>query len=204
MNSLTAIVSINVIYLALFFAMSATAAHAIGKSVWLFGSSAGVDRLAAHGFRAAFALAIVAPLLLNYLPELNAFDLMRGMNSPLLSSVGHIIAVSGAMIAFAAQVSMGASWRVGVRDDAVGPLVGGGLYNFSRNPTFAGQALLLAGTAIALPSVMTLLAVCLFVWSASTQIRSEERALLRVYGEQYSAYCKRVPRWFGAAKGFAV
>lgn len=195
---------VNIVYLVLFFSMSAVAARAAGKSMWLFGSAVGTDRLAAFGFRTAFALAIVAPLLITAVPEWREFDPLQKLHSVPLAVLGHTFAVTGAMVAFAAQVSMGASWRVGVREDAVGALVSGGLYDFSRNPTFLGQALLLAGTAIAVPSYVTLLAICLFLWSAWTQIRSEERALLRAHGEQYASYCKRVPRWFGTAKGFAL
>ncbi len=200
---MTAIISVNAIYLVLFFAMSALAARAAGRNVWLFGSAVGADRVAAYGFRAAFALAIVTPLAIRYVPALAHVDPLQRLNSSLLFFVGHAIAVFGVMIAFAAQVSMGASWRVGVSDDAVGALVSGGLYDFSRNPTFVGQALLLAGTAIAVPSFATLLAICLFIWSASTQIRSEERALQRTFGNLYAAYCQRVPRWLGTTKGFA-
>lgn len=198
-----AILGVILVYLALFFAMSALAARAIGKSVWLFGSAAGADRLAAFGFRAAFALAAAAPLLFAFAPEIWGLDPLHGLNSPPLAFIGLMIAVAGAMIAFAAQVSMGASWRVGVRDDSVGAMVSGGLYDFSRNPTFAGQSLLLAGAATAVPSVAALLAVCLFIWSASTQIKSEERALLQAFGERYADYCRRVPRWLGTPRGLA-
>jgi len=39
------------------------------------------------------------------------------------SFAGHLLAILGAMIAFAAQMAMGASWRVGVDPAAVGSLV---------------------------------------------------------------------------------
>ena len=43
-------------YLALFFWGSALAAKAAGRPVWLFARATGRDRLAAIGFRVAFAL----------------------------------------------------------------------------------------------------------------------------------------------------
>ena len=103
------------------------------------------------------------------------------------------------MLAFAAQASMGASWRVGVREDAVGALVTDGLHRLSRNPTFLGQALLLLGVALALPSIPTALAVLLFALAARAQAASEERALLAALGEPYRAYLARVARWLGTA-----
>jgi len=47
------------LYLALFFLASSLAARAAGRPVWLFGRATGRDRLAALGFRVAFALAFV-------------------------------------------------------------------------------------------------------------------------------------------------
>jgi protein-S-isoprenylcysteine O-methyltransferase Ste14 len=79
----------------------------------------------------------------------------------------------------------------------VGDLVSGGLYRISRNPTFLGQGLLLGGIALAIPSVPTLLAVCLFFASASLQIQTEERLLVEAHGGRYRDYMARVPRWIG-------
>ena len=106
----------------------------------------------------------------------------------------------GAMVAFAAQMSMGSSWRVGVVGGETGDLVSGGLYRFSRNPTFVGQFLLLAGVGLAIPSVPTLLAPMLFLWSAVTQVRSEEAALRQSLGQAYEHYLASVPRWFGLGR----
>ena len=50
-------------YLALFFWGSALAAPAAGRPVWLFARATGRDRLAAMGFRMAFALAFFGPFL---------------------------------------------------------------------------------------------------------------------------------------------
>ena len=111
--------------------------------------------------------------------------------------IGVFIAGVGAMVAFAAQMSMRTSWRVGVVTGATGDLVSGGLYRFSRNPTFVGQAALLAGVALAIPAVPTILAPLLFLWSAATQVRSEEAALRQALGADYERYAASVPRWIG-------
>ena len=185
-------------YLALFFWGSADAAQAAGKPVWLFARATGRDRLAAFGFRAAFLLAFFGPLLWLALPMLHKLDPFRIEGKALtLGVVGIFIAGLGAMVAFAAQMSMGASWRVGVVDGETGDLVTGGLYRFSRNPTFVGQFALLAGIALAVPAVPTILAPILFLWSAATQVRSEEAALRRSSGSDYDRYAASVPRWIG-------
>lgn len=189
-------------YLALFFGGSAVAARAAGQPVWLFARAKGRDRLAAFGFRAAFALAFFGPLLWLALPVLHKLDPFWSEGRALLPGlIGIVIAGLGAMVAFAAQMSMGTSWRVGVAHGAVGDLVSGGLYRYSRNPTFVGQFALLAGVALAVPAVPTISAPGLFLWSAILQVRSEEAVLRAAAGSDYDRYAAAVPRWIGLPKG---
>lgn len=188
-------------YLALFFWGSAMAAEAAGRPVWLFARATGPDRWAAIGFRAAFGIAFFGPLIWMVWPALHKVDpLWMEASAVLPGVVGIFIAGLGAMLAFAAQMSMGTSWRVGVVSGATGDLVSGGLFRFSRNPTFVGQFLLLAGLGLAIPSVPTLLAAFLFLCSAVTQVRSEEAALRSTLGEAYDRYAAQVPRWIGASR----
>lgn len=183
-------------YLALFFWGSALAAQAAGRPVWLFARATGRDRLAAIGFRLAFVLAFFGPLLWLAVPVLHKVDpLWTEGSAALLALIGVFVAGLGAMLAFAAQMSMGSSWRIGVLSGETGDLVSGGLYRFSRNPTFVGQAALLVGVAMAIPSAPTLLAPILFLWSASAQVRSEEAALRAAIGPDYDRYAASVPRW---------
>ena len=185
-------------YLALFFWGSAVASQAAGQPVWLFARATGRDRLAAFGFRAAFILAFFGPLVWMVWPVLHKIDpFWTEGKATTLGLTGIFIAGLGAMVAFAAQMSMGSSWRVGVVSGATGELVSGGLYRFSRNPTFVGQAALLAGVALAVPSIPTILAPILFLWSTVTQVRSEEAALRQSLGPDYDRYAASVPRWIG-------
>lgn len=151
--------AVTVMYLVLFFWGTAEAARALGRPVWLFGKASGSGRLAAIGFRAAFVLALAGPLLWLAIPALSAADPLwtEGLLM-LLGVVGAIAAATGAALAFAAQMPMGASWRVGVAKGEARALVTGGFYRISRNPTFLGQALLLLGVALVIPSLPTALA----------------------------------------------
>ncbi len=186
-----------VLYLFAFFSGSFLAGRMTGQSVWLFGTATGRDRIAAVGFRMSFALALAGPLLWVAIPALAQLDpLWRG--TPLWSAVpGVLLAVAGAMLAFAAQIGMGASWRVGVHAGSVGNLVTSGLHAVSRNPTFLGQAALLLGVALAQPSLPGAAAVALFLASAHIQILSEEAVLKQLHGADFDAYAARVPRWIG-------
>lgn len=186
------------VYLGLFFWGGALATRASGRRVWLFTTAIGRDRWAALGFRGAFALSFAGPLLWAIVPMLHISDpLWTEGKSQFPGLVGVMLAALGAMTAFAAQMSMGASWRVGVKAEEVGPLVQGGLFRLSRNPTFLGQLLLLIGVAIAIPSLPTLAGALLFFCSASVQIRSEEAVLAACHGAEYRAFSATVPRWIG-------
>lgn len=187
-------------YLALFFWGGLLAAHSSGRAVWLFNRATGTVAWAARGFRVAFASAFFGPLLWLAVPSLHKADPLWAEGAQLTSGfAGLLLSIVGSMLAFAAQMSMGDSWRVGVQMGESGPMVQGGLFRFSRNPTFLGQLLLLAGVALAIPAAPTTLAAFLFFVSAQTQIRTEERVLSAANGEAYANYCRTVPRWIGSS-----
>ncbi len=63
---------------------------------------------------------------------------------------------------------------------------------------YLGFALFLAGVALALGGLFTTLPAALFVLAAERiYIPFEERAMTRVFGEDYLRYSKQVRRWFG-------
>ena len=191
-------------YLALFLWGTTAATRAAGRPVWLFGQARGRERLAAFGFRAAFVLAFFGPLLWLAWPALHKADPLWTEGRRVAAGlIGVFLAGVGAMVAFAAQMSMGASWRVGVVPGATGALVTGGLYRYSRNPTFVGQFALLAGVALAVSSLPTVVAPLVFLWSAVTQVRAEETALRAALGADYDRYTAAVPRWIGLRQGTA-
>lgn len=189
-------------YIVLFLWRSAVAETAAGRPVWLFRQATGRGRWAAFGFRAAFVLAFFGPLLWLAWPELHKADpFWSEGEAPIFDLIGMLVAGSGAMVAFAAQVAMGRSWRVGVARGATGKLVSNGLFRFSRNPTFVGQFALLVGISLAIPAIPTIVAAVLYIWSAKTQVRSEEAALRHSLGAEYDRYAASVPRWIGLPEG---
>lgn len=75
-------------------------------------------------------------------------------------------------------------------------LVTGGIYQTTRNPMYVGMALLLAALAIKLGAIWGYLLVPLFIGVITmVQIVPEERALLRIFGEDFLRYKAQVPRW---------
>jgi protein-S-isoprenylcysteine O-methyltransferase Ste14 len=77
-------------------------------------------------------------------------------------------------------------------------LVTDGPYAITRNPMYVGMAGLLAAHALGRGGWLTPLPVAAFVAVIDrVQIRPEEEALRRKFGEEYDSYCARVPRWLG-------
>ncbi|KTF10191.1 methyltransferase family protein [Pseudoalteromonas sp. 10-33] len=75
-------------------------------------------------------------------------------------------------------------------------LVTSGIYRISRNPMYLGFAFILAGWGVWLSSVWAMLGVVGFIgYLTLFQIMPEERALTKLFGEEFTAYKARVRRW---------
>jgi protein-S-isoprenylcysteine O-methyltransferase Ste14 len=80
--------------------------------------------------------------------------------------------------------------------ERTGTLVTSGLFRFSRNPMYVGQALLLAAWVLYLWTWIALLAVPAHVlYMNRFQIGPEERILAAKFGNEYESYRSRVRRW---------
>lgn len=75
-------------------------------------------------------------------------------------------------------------------------LVTGGIYRWTRNPMYLGFALALLGwgTYLANPTAFFVLPVFILYMNCY-QIRPEEQALRKLFGEAFIAYCTQVRRW---------
>ncbi len=75
-------------------------------------------------------------------------------------------------------------------------LITSGVFRISRNPIYLADLLILAALAVWLGNIVNLLVLGLFVWAINRfQIAPEERALTRLFGDNYIAYCSQVRRW---------
>lgn len=75
-------------------------------------------------------------------------------------------------------------------------LVTGGIYRYTRNPMYVGQALMLAGWALYLANAAALVVVPLFVlYITRFQIVPEERVLSARFPGAYAEFCQRTRRW---------
>ena len=75
-------------------------------------------------------------------------------------------------------------------------LITSGIYRLSRNPMYVGLAFILVAWGIWLSSLWALLCVAGFIaYLTFFQIMPEERALTKLFGEEYIAYKAKVRRW---------
>ncbi|HIE4562579.1 TPA: methyltransferase family protein [Stenotrophomonas maltophilia] len=83
-----------------------------------------------------------------------------------------------------------------LRPSASSALVTHGVYRYTRNPMYLGQATVLAGAMLYLQNLTALLAVPLFViYITRLQIVPEERVLSARFPEAYAGFRQRVRRW---------
>ena len=102
--------------------------------------------------------------------------------------------LSGVALVAAAQLHLGASWRIGIEDAARPGLVTGGLYRFCRNPIFLALLVVIAGYTLMLPTVLSLVLLAGAYLGIRLQIAAEERYLERAYGDSFRDYAGRVGR----------
>ncbi len=80
--------------------------------------------------------------------------------------------------------------------DQASSLVITGFYRYTRNPMYLGLLILLLGWGLRLSNPLALLPILLFVaYMTVFQIKPEEEALKRKFGDPYLEYCARVRRW---------
>ena len=104
--------------------------------------------------------------------------------------------LGGLLVTLAAQRAMGESWRIGVDPDERTELVTAGLFGRVRNPIFTGMLLFAAGSALAVPTPVTVLGLLAAAAGITAQVRLvEEPHLRRQHGPAYDAYARTAGRF---------
>ena len=138
-----------------------------------------------------FAFAALMWLLAKFVPA-------AGIALPAKKPIAAGIAVVGGVIAGAGILSF---LRARTTLDPFKPgksssLVTTGVYAVTRNPMYLSLLFVLAGWAVYLSNLATVVVFPLFVaYMNRYQIMPEERALSSLFGSEFEAYCKQVRRW---------
>lgn len=141
-------------------------------------------------FIAGVALSLLAPVavLLGWVapPEI-------GPGQFILAGAAVLVGIAAT---YAAQTSMGRSWRIGVGGDERTELVTSGPFALVRNPIFSCMLFTAAALVALLPNTVSLAALACLLVAVELQVRLvEEPYLLRTHGGAYRAYAARVGRF---------
>ena len=83
-----------------------------------------------------------------------------------------------------------------IKPEEASQLVTDGFFKITRNPMYLGMLFFLLGLSIYNGLIVGLVFLPLFVgYITFFQIIPEERAMIKIFGEDYKAYMKKVRRW---------
>jgi protein-S-isoprenylcysteine O-methyltransferase Ste14 len=141
-----------------------------------------IERVAGAAMAMAFVLGLIAPF----------------VGRPLWDApwIGAAVVGAATLATLGAQLAMGASWRIGVRDDERTALVTRFPFSVVRNPIFSCMIVASVGFALSCPTPLSWLGPLLLLASLEVQVRRVEEPYLRAsHGAAYAAYAARVGRF---------
>ncbi len=162
--------------------------------------------LASRGAKPAERREPLGSRLLHVLPLLLAFGLLSAGKVPgsFLNErlfpwapwefwVAAFVAAAGMLFTVWARVHLGGNWSgiVTIKHDH--ELIVDGPYAIVRHPIYTGLLVAFIGSAMARGEWRGVLAVLIAWWALWRKLRLEERWMAERFGQQYKAYCRRVP-----------
>jgi protein-S-isoprenylcysteine O-methyltransferase Ste14 len=115
---------------------------------------------------------------------------------------GLVIAVILLILGFGFAISGGISFRMAkttvnpLKPETATSLVTSGVFKYSRNPMYIGLAIILLAWTIYLAAPFGLIGVLGFIaYIYRFQIIPEERAMYKLFGDEFEAYQSIVRRW---------
>lgn len=157
------------------------------------GDRGSLEWLAGVAFVAALVLGLLAPAL----AATHLVDPVAALDGVVGHGVGIALTAIGIVLTLAAQVAMGASWRIGVDEEERTQLVMTGPFAIVRNPFFAGLLPTGLGLALLAPNWVALLGLVTLLAAVELQVRLvEEPYLRRTHGTTFLRYASQVGRFF--------
>lgn len=139
----------------------------------------------------AIAAAALMWILNNYFPVLKTASQWPVIVGGLLILVGIFIDILAIVQFRKAKTTINP-----LKPEASSSLVTNGFYAYSRNPMYVGMLFTLIGFALLLRSLTPLLVLPVFVLLITlSQIIPEEKALVKIFADEFTYYKQKVPRW---------
>jgi protein-S-isoprenylcysteine O-methyltransferase Ste14 len=133
---------------------------------------------------AMWGISLITPLL----------EVSKTYRSPLaiaIAAVGVAVAIAGTISFRQAKTTVNP-----LKPESTSSLVNSGIYQFTRNPMYLGMLMVLVAWAVFLSSIWSLLGLpAFFFYIDRFQIAPEEKALIKLFGNDYAAYQTKVRRW---------
>jgi len=118
------------------------------------------------------------------------------LDHPVVQVLGVVLAVLGILATFAAQMGLGASWRIGVDETERTGLVTRGPFRLVRNPIFTAALMAFLGLTLMVPNPVALAGFLAMLVGVEVQVRLvEEPYLHRMHAAAYADYTARVGRF---------
>jgi protein-S-isoprenylcysteine O-methyltransferase Ste14 len=121
-----------------------------------------------------FAVAIAAGIAAPFLDRSGAVDAYESLDTTGVHVAGIALYAAGLAGTLAAQLAMGASWRVGVDESERTDLVTSGPFALVRNPIYTAMIAAFAGLALIVPSPVSFGSVIALVLALEMQTRLVE------------------------------
>lgn len=139
-----------------------------------------------------FALSFVAGMQVARVAPLS----LPAMLHPLARVVG-VVLIAFAVLLIGSAVALFIRQRTTIIPHASARfLVGGGPFRITRNPMYLGLTAAYLGVALVMNALWPLAFLALPLWVMQTRvIPFEEQTMVRIFGDEYRAYQRRVGRW---------
>ena len=111
------------------------------------------------------------------------------------SDLAWVLVMGGSLaLMLAGYILLSRGWRQ--VHGAQGRTVTDGLYAFVRHPQYTGLFLLIAGFLVQWPTLITVLMAPVLIYAYQRLARQEEGAMCERFGDVYTRYAERMPRFF--------
>ena len=120
------------------------------------------------------------------------------INTQVLTLLSYVLFLLGFGILFSAARSFKEHQTTinPIKIETASSLVVTGIFNYSRNPMYLGMALILLGLSLKFNLIGGLIFTTLFIlFITNFQIKPEEKAMQKIFGEEFLSYKNRVRRW---------
>jgi protein-S-isoprenylcysteine O-methyltransferase Ste14 len=153
------------------------------------------ERLLWGGWAVVVITWLVLPFVAGTDPSWSGFRLIPSISGPLALLFGVLLTMAGYAGTLWCYVVMGNAWRMGVNRSEKTLLVTRGPFQWVRHPIYLFQVMMLAGTALLLPTFVSLGILIVHLTCLVVKAADEENYLRRVHGEDYNNYVSRTGRF---------